>query len=96
VGWEQPEVPASLGFYWQAFSDCHPRRIMGGAIPQTEIEAWLRRKGVESLEERTRVFSLVDAMDRVYLKHASDQQEKARREAKSRGRTSRRVTPGRR
>jgi hypothetical protein len=55
---------------WDAFAELSCRRPVGfgpGAIPMTEIVAWLDLHQVEEMEERTEFVELIGVMDREWL-----------------------------
>ncbi len=67
-----PELRGYLIPYWQAFNILSPSRQIGlgvGAIPLSEIEAYIRLYEITDSEEKEELLYFIREMDGVFLKH---------------------------
>lgn len=63
---------------WGAFVDLNPRRAVGfgvGAIPASEILAWLEIHQVKDLDTRIELFDMLLVLDDAYLELKEKQRE---------------------
>jgi hypothetical protein len=70
----KPELDEFLIPYWKAFQVLSSSRQIGmgiGAIPLTEIEAYMRIYGIEDQEEREDMVYLIGEMDRVFIEYCN-------------------------
>lgn len=70
-----------------------PRRQFGGfggagAIPMTEIKAFLELRLVEDPEEVEDWVTLLNRLDAIYLKHLAQEQEKSKKQREQKARAS--------
>lgn len=78
----RPELDADAVPYWHAFLELTGSRIQGmglGAIPWSEIAAWLVIHGVTDTDRRMEFARFIRALDEEYLAVRNDRrkQEKA-------------------
>ena len=62
-----PDLPAELAPTWEAYRVLSPGRASGGAIPLSEVAAYLDIAGIVEPEARRRLMCRVRAMDREHV-----------------------------
>lgn len=78
---ERPEIDLLNVFYWESFQELSTCRMVEmGSIPWIAINEYCKRWGIEG--DFFEMFNkMIRSMDRVYMKHVSDEQ-KAKRNKK--------------
>jgi hypothetical protein len=79
----RPRLKAADGPFVDSFYALHAARSggMGGpnAIPISEVLAYLQLMGIASVEARAKYLRLIQRLDSVYLAHAAEKAEQARK-----------------
>ena len=78
-------MPPALAWYLSAFwtlSGDRPLGAMGGCgpIPFTAIDRFAARSGVNAQDLFARLLHIIQALDRVYLRHVDEQMRTKRKE----------------
>lgn len=77
---EEPELLPHLHWVWEAFSELNYRRgvSMSGPIPisMSDIEAYARFRGINSLAERDRLLNYLRILDQEWMTHHYDEKKK--------------------
>lgn len=84
----RPSLSVCTKAYYEAFNllnDARPVSFGGqGAIPLTEIEAYMRVDNITGWDERFHFMRMIKRMDAAYLKFKQDKQEEQDRRNKQR------------
>ena len=86
-----PDLPAELAPTWEAYQVLSPGRASGGAIPLSEVAAYLEIAGITEPEARRRLMCRVRAMDREHIawrnrQRKAEERRRPTRPGRSRGR----------
>ena len=81
---DRPKLPGRLRYYqniFQEISDSRPYSASGTPlpVPMSEFKAYFEVYRIMGLDERERIISLVKSMDRLFIKHISEQMEADRK-----------------
>jgi hypothetical protein len=67
--------------YWEAFQYCSTSRKVHqggiGAIPLTEIVAYMDAVYLRDVDERLRTIKMIQCLDQVYVSHVNDKAKRA-------------------
>jgi len=76
---EKPKLYEDLESVFEAFKILSSTRPVGmsiGAIPLTEISAYMKMFGIDGYQEKKRFLKQIQILDAVYLKHSAKQSNK--------------------